>query len=69
MEGQISAAECHQQRIMKDRVAVYNIRERDAVYRMIRTGPRTDPCGIPQLMVTVAELQLFTATVCVLFVM
>ena len=28
MEGQISATECHQQRIMKDRVAVHNIRER-----------------------------------------
>ena len=42
--------------------------ERGAVYRMKRTGPKTDPCGTPQLMVTGAELQLFTITVLVLFV-
>ena len=37
--------------------------ERGAVYRMRRTDAMTDPCGTPQLMVTGAELQLFTVTV------
>ena len=50
-------------RIAKDRVAVHDIRERGAVYRTKRTGPRTDPYGTPQLMGTGAELQLFTVTV------
>ena len=42
--------------------------ERGAVYRTKRTGARTDPSGTPQLMISGAELQLFTVTVWVLFV-
>ena len=51
-------------KMIKDRLAVHNITsERGTVYRMKRTGPRSGPCGTLQLMVTGAELQLFTVTV------
>ena len=51
-----------EKRVMKGRVAVYNIRERCSIQNE-ENRSRTDPCGTPQLMVTGAELQLFTVKV------